>query len=452
MKMKKHLYIAIIGSFALITLQLIWVYNTYYMQKNEFEVQLNSSLKKSIDNETSIRVSKNKLTNFSIHLNYYEDIPKNELTKTKYKTQDTASLNMQNKIAASLPDFISQIQQDELIKLGAFVDLSILDSIFISSFNVYDSHLFKHTIQLMDNKNHILKNSSEKTYREKSNKFYIGTKKKQFVIMSYSYPINSYLKNNKIILYASALIFAIILWMLFIQLAVIEKKEGILSKRETDVYGLIHDLKSPLANVLFVVSAIISEISDIEQKEILLRAKQKVKSLSLDIEQLLITYKGIKCGNSTDFSNIRTNTLISNAINKIDEQLLHKSNSATIVQHSDIEYLYGNQIALESVLKNLIENSFKYSNDNVLVNVHIYTNGKYNIIEVKDNGFGINKKEIKNIFSPFYQSPSHKTGGYGLGLSYVNSIIKSHKGKLKIHSVEKSGTTIRCLLPRMKNK
>src|SRR5574344_2168745 len=86
MKMKKHLYIAIIGSFALITLQLIWVYNTYYMQKNEFEVQLNSSLKKSIDNETSIRVSKNKLTNFSIHLNYYEDIPKNELTKTKYKT------------------------------------------------------------------------------------------------------------------------------------------------------------------------------------------------------------------------------------------------------------------------------------------------------------------------------------------------------------------------------
>lgn len=103
---------------------------------------------------------------------------------------------------------------------------------------------------------------------------------------------------------------------------------------------------------------------------------------------------------------------------------------------------------LETIIKNLCENSVKYGAS--LVKVNITDLQESLIIEISDNGEGIEKKELKNIFEKFYRIQSnniHNTKGLGLGLYFVKKIIDQYKGKIEVISQPKEGTLFKINLP-----
>lgn len=71
----------------------------------------------------------------------------------------------------------------------------------------------------------------------------------------------------------------------------------------------------------------------------------------------------------------------------------------------------------------------------------------YTVIEIRDNGIGINEKKLKKIFYPFYSSKNSKTN-WGMGLYYVKETIKSHYGIIRVESKEGIGSSFYILLPR----
>ncbi|KIC65167.1 sensor histidine kinase [Chryseobacterium taiwanense] len=103
---------------------------------------------------------------------------------------------------------------------------------------------------------------------------------------------------------------------------------------------------------------------------------------------------------------------------------------------------------LETIIKNLCENSVKYGAS--LVKVNIMDLHESLMIEISDNGEGIEKKELKNIFEKFYRIQSnniHNTKGLGLGLYFVKKIIDQYKGKIEVISQPKEGTLFKINLP-----
>lgn len=103
---------------------------------------------------------------------------------------------------------------------------------------------------------------------------------------------------------------------------------------------------------------------------------------------------------------------------------------------------------LETIIKNLCENSVKYGAS--LVKVNITDLHENLMIEIADNGEGIEKKEQKNIFEKFYRIQSnniHNTKGLGLGLYFVKQIIDQYKGKIEVISQTKEGTLFKINLP-----
>ncbi|SHM61652.1 sensor histidine kinase [Chryseobacterium polytrichastri] len=103
---------------------------------------------------------------------------------------------------------------------------------------------------------------------------------------------------------------------------------------------------------------------------------------------------------------------------------------------------------METIIKNLCENSVKYGSS--IVEVHISSPQKKLEIKVSDNGQGIEKKELKNIFEKFYRIQSnniHNTKGLGLGLYFVKKIIEKYNGKIEAESTIKEGTTFKITIP-----
>lgn len=103
---------------------------------------------------------------------------------------------------------------------------------------------------------------------------------------------------------------------------------------------------------------------------------------------------------------------------------------------------------METVIKNLCENSVKYGAS--AVKISFSGLAEYVEIEVTDNGQGIEKKELKNIFEKFYRIQSnniHNSKGLGLGLYFVKNIVNKYRGKIDVSSSPETGTTFKIILP-----
>jgi two-component system phosphate regulon sensor histidine kinase PhoR len=86
-----------------------------------------------------------------------------------------------------------------------------------------------------------------------------------------------------------------------------------------------------------------------------------------------------------------------------------------------------------------------------LIQIKITNLNKEVSIKVHDNGIGMEREEIKHIFKKFYRAPTgniHNVKGFGIGLSYVDQIVKMHSGSIEVSSKKNKGTTFEIILPK----
>ena len=107
-------------------------------------------------------------------------------------------------------------------------------------------------------------------------------------------------------------------------------------------------------------------------------------------------------------------------------------------------------VHITNVILNLIENGIKYCSNEPIITIK--TKDEFNklIISISDNGIGIEKEHLRNIFEKFYRVPTgniHNVKGFGLGLYYVKTIIDAHHGKIDVKSRPGIGSTFIIKLP-----
>jgi two-component system, OmpR family, phosphate regulon sensor histidine kinase PhoR len=231
-------------------------------------------------------------------------------------------------------------------------------------------------------------------------------------------------------------------------------RQKFLSEIQKDfVNNFTHEFKTPLA-VMKIASEVLAQDTIVHQPGKLQRYAEIVKNQTEHLQnQVGRLLKAASSDNShlqIEKETIDTYQLIEQALDKVQPLIEERKAKVEIKMDDNNGHMFGDKAHLELAVVNLLENALKYSPDpHIVVEAGKSENDFF--ITVKDNGIGIEKKYIKNIFKKFYRIPTgdvHDAKGFGLGLNFVKRIIDAHDGKIKVNSIPGIGTEFKLVIPR----
>ena len=130
---------------------------------------------------------------------------------------------------------------------------------------------------------------------------------------------------------------------------------------------------------------------------------------------------------------------------KIKLELKNESNSPLV---------YADKNKIQQVFMNLISNSIKYGKESGTTSVRLFDMTDKTLIEVADDGIGIDEDSLNRLFERFYRvdkNRSREIGGTGLGLAIVKHIIEAHQQTINVRSTVDLGSTFSFILEKGKN-
>ena len=113
--------------------------------------------------------------------------------------------------------------------------------------------------------------------------------------------------------------------------------------------------------------------------------------------------------------------------------------------------IFADPLHFTNVISNIIDNAVKYSKKDPMVVIKTEEQNRNYIISISDNGIGIDKEKLKNIFDKFYRVSTgdvHNVKGFGLGLFYVKNICTAHGWSIDVESQLNKGTTFSIKIPK----
>jgi len=216
---------------------------------------------------------------------------------------------------------------------------------------------------------------------------------------------------------------------------------------------LVHELRSPVNNIYLLTSRLLSK--DVLENEKIVHYHQEClnqcSKLLLGIDNILLVAKAEQAELQVTKTLTNMNAFIGNIVEKYNVRaLFNKTISITTEYRPETCNAFIDPDLMENVMTNLIENAIKYSGEAVDIRILCKIENNNLQISVKDNGIGISASDIENIFNIFERgekSEDQHIKGFGIGLYYVQKVIKAHQGEINVKSTEGSGCEFTINIP-----
>lgn len=208
-----------------------------------------------------------------------------------------------------------------------------------------------------------------------------------------------------------------------------------------------HELKTPLTAQKAGI-----EVALRDRKLTLGKAKKVLKSNLEEIDSLQLLTEGLLVlarsqeDNGNSFKAVNLGNLIKRTVKKF--QPLAKKKKIKIEVDLKKVIVKGDRAGLEKMITIFLDNGIKYTGEKGKIIIKLKKKNNKAILEIKDTGRGISKKELPYIFNRFYRADKARSkDGFGLGLSIAQKIIKLHHGSVRAESKLNKGTAFTIKLP-----
>ena len=419
--------ITILGLSIILLVQFVWLANSYNFVKDELKIKSTNMLEQAIMEETFSR-----LQNLPIG------------TKVQSRTEKDKNRNV--------PEFV--YMQESLEQLKSPI---ILDSI---------NHIYK---QLLLKNNYpsecmisISKNDTiiQHIGNKPSSLFSLQTDKvplrKDYSIViqaQFVNPNNLFFGKMGLLLVSTTILLIFVVFCIIYQVRIISKINKISQIREDFSYAMVHDMKTPLSTIMMVQDMLESGRLD-ARPEIKNKYMSIAKSETDHLFALTNKILTISKLENHKLEMNKTEVKLTPIIEKLTEKFKAKAQKpVNFIISLQAKTAYADNDYLGEVLSNLIDNAIKYSKESVEINITTEESERYTILKVRDNGLGISEADQKIIFQKYERAAAAKrsrrngASGFGLGLNFVDQVIKAHEGRIFVNSTKGEFTEFTIYLP-----
>jgi two-component system, OmpR family, phosphate regulon sensor histidine kinase PhoR len=256
----------------------------------------------------------------------------------------------------------------------------------------------------------------------------------------------------------SILFTIIILAAFYLTVRTMLRQKKLANIKNDFINNMTHEFKTPIATISLAVDAMRNEkVLDDRNKMSYFSTiiKEENQRMNRQVETILKASQLEKHEAELNLKPVHVHEVIKDVVDNFALQLEDKKGRAELLLNAQNDLVEADEVHLSNLVNNLVDNALKYSKDNVppLVKLSTHTANKNFIMKIEDNGIGMNRETLKRIFERFYRAHTgniHNVKGFGLGLSYVETMVEAHGGDIKADSTLGKGSTFTIELPLKK--
>lgn len=219
------------------------------------------------------------------------------------------------------------------------------------------------------------------------------------------------------------------------------------------VNNLTHELKTPISTISLACEALADPSIPKSEQQVrtftaMIRDENKrLGALVENVLQSAVQDSGRMVVKPVDLD---LHTVIADVVRSSMIQVSRRNGRIDLELNAEIHGLKADRIHLTNLLYNLIDNAVKYTEKEPRIRIATNSDDEGITVRITDNGIGIAASEQKKIFDKLYRVPTgnlHNAKGFGLGLSYVRSVVERHGGRVTVESTPGQGSTFIIQIP-----
>ena len=259
--------------------------------------------------------------------------------------------------------------------------------------------------------------------------------------------------------FATAILFTIIIISAFYLTLRTMLRQKKLGKIKNDfINNMTHEFKTPIATISLAVDAMRNEkvLEDREKMGYFSTIiKEENQRMNRQVETILKASQLEKQEAELNLKPVHAHEVINDVVENFVLQLEEKKGKAELSLTATQDLISADEVHLSNLVNNLMDNAVKYSKENIppVIKVSTHSTPKNFIMRIEDNGIGMTRETLKRVFERFYRAHTgniHNVKGFGLGLSYVETMVEAHGGTIKADSTLGKGSIFTVEFPLKK--
>jgi two-component system phosphate regulon sensor histidine kinase PhoR len=219
------------------------------------------------------------------------------------------------------------------------------------------------------------------------------------------------------------------------------------------VNNVTHEIKTPLSTILMAAEVLVEEniqTKPFRRDQYISIIRNEGEKLREELDRVLEVARMSKAGVYLNKEVFNPEEMVSAILDRMQLQFTNYGGSVDLIWEAGNEEINFDRKSFELIIINIIDNALKYNiqNPNVIIRSKL-SDGQI-IIQIEDNGIGINKMYHAELFHRFFRVPigeTHHIKGFGLGLYLVKQLMDAHNSTIFVSSIENSGTTVTLKIP-----
>jgi two-component system phosphate regulon sensor histidine kinase PhoR len=245
----------------------------------------------------------------------------------------------------------------------------------------------------------------------------------------------------------------VIISCFYVAITTILKQKKLSEIKNDFISNMTHEFKTPIATISLACEvlqeAAVTE-DPVKRTRYLNVIHDENKRLGLQVEKVLQSAILDKGNLRLKISPVDIHEVIDQALQNIGVQIEQRQGEIRLELNAEKTVVEADEMHLTNIVHNLLDNANKYSPEEPRISIQTRSVREGVYLTITDKGIGMTKDALQRIFERFYRVPTgnvHNVKGFGLGLSYVKTILQMHQGHIRVESQPNKGSSFEIYLP-----